>query len=118
MKDDRIGDHLWQEWSFDTEELGESDSLFYYTVGHVDLEEELVRRALASSLQRDGIVDTLSQGYSAAESSLLSQGYSGVLEEESDLYVCNEAGETFYGDYVEDPVETTWVELSSNFQQN
>jgi len=40
------------------------------------------------------------------------------LEEESDLYVCNEAGETFYGDYVEDPVETTWVELSSNFQQN
>lgn len=83
----------------------------YFTVGYVDIENEIVRRALASALQRDGIVDSLSTGFKAIDNSILIHGWSGFLEEEHERIVCYEDGYTYYGDIVEESQETTYIEI-------
>jgi hypothetical protein len=113
MKNDRLGDWLWEEWdgcdydiSFDSE-LG----VVYCTFEKVDLNNDLVKRALASCLQRDGVADSLSEGFSLIEKSKVSYGFSGYLEGEKSPVVCNENGETELGDQVELLKSTTWVEI-------
>lgn len=111
MKNDRLGEHLWSEWDGELYEHQDPNKIVYYTEEHVDLDNEIVKRALASSLQRDGVVDTLVQGFRAIENSQLVYGWAGVIQGELCLTSCDESGETFYGDLVEEILEITFIEL-------
>ena len=53
MKDKRTGECLWFEWSGDGFAVSRPSSIIFFTYDHVDLEIDLIRRALASALQRD-----------------------------------------------------------------
>ena len=59
MKDVRIGEHLWSEWDGEGYQNLLECGVVYYTLEHIDLENELVRRGLASALQRDGVAYSL-----------------------------------------------------------
>ena len=85
----------------------------YFTLGHIDIENEIVRRALASALQRDGIVDSLAIGFKSIDNSVISFGWSGLLEQENERIFCYEDGFTYYGDSVEESQETTYIEIYS-----
>lgn len=111
MRDVRHGEHLWLSWEGEGYFPDTRSELVYFTLGHVDLDNELVRRALASTLQRDGIVDALSDGFKLMEASVHQQGHAGILPGESEYLVCDEDGETEYGDRVEEVLDATWVEL-------
>lgn len=107
-KDKRRGETLWREWPGEAPSSGGS-FVYFYTEDHIGFEHDVVARALASALQRDGIVDSLGQGYRKVESSVVSHLYAGTNETTDDLIICSEAGETFYGDFVEEPVAITLV---------
>jgi hypothetical protein len=109
-KDSRIGETLWREWSGDQDSSG-SSSIFFFTETHIALDHDVVARALASALQRDGIVDSLGLGYRAVESGTVSHLYAGTLDEDDELTLCSKDGETFYGDFVNDILEITMVEI-------
>jgi hypothetical protein len=107
VKDLRIGEHLWEEW----DGLGFKIPT-YFTFEHVDMDNEIVRRALASSLQRDGICHSLADGFKSIETSETTHGWVGNLEgEEEEMAICDEDGETPYGDFVDNIKEVTWIEL-------
>lgn len=109
MIDKRLGEHLWSEWSGEgLDSLG----LYYFTPEHVDLEEELVRRALASMLQRDGVVDSLFEGFKSIAETEIIIGWIGHLDGEKEYYACTEDGETFYGESVTEVYPCTWVEIN------
>ena len=63
MKDSRIGETLWSEWDGANYQPLEQNSMVFYTEEHVDLSNDLIRRALASTIQRDGHTDSLSQAF-------------------------------------------------------
>ena len=111
MKDGRQGESLWSE------RLGEDYSLFpggqlvFFTFDHVDLDIDIVKRSLASALQREGVCDSLGDGYRAVEKAEVTHGYVGYLDGEDDLHVCDADGETYYGDEVDEVLEATWVAL-------
>lgn len=111
VKNDRIGEQLWSEWDGELYESKNSDSLVYYTEEHVDLENDVVKRGLASSLQRDGVVDSLGQGFKEIESCEVVYGWAGYLEDEMTMLVCDEFGETYYGDILDNIIEITFVEF-------
>jgi hypothetical protein len=112
VKDSRKGELLWKEWTGSGYESIHDDSLVFFTDERVDVENELVRRALASALQRDGISVTLGNGFQAIESAHVSYGYAGEVDGDIDLTVCDEDGETEYGDAVDNMSEITWVEVA------
>ena len=109
MKDKRPGEHLWVEWTGDN--YDSSSLVVFYTTEHVDVENEVVRRALASSIQRSGVVDSLGDGFAMINDASVEFGLAGVVEGELDLTVCDALGETHYGDAVEEIFEVTWVSL-------
>ena len=111
MRDSRIGETLWSEWSGEGFEPINQDAIVFYTEDHVDIENETVRRALASALQRDGSSISLGNGYGAIESATVSHGYAGEVDEAIYFTVCNEDGETRDGDYVDRTIPITWVEI-------
>lgn len=111
MRDSRIGECLWREWTGDDYSPAKASSLIFFTDEHVDINNEVVRRALASALQRDGSVVSLGNGYTAVEHATTTQGYSGEVDGAIDLTVCDENGETRDGDIVDKIVPTTWVEI-------
>ena len=111
MRDSRIGETLWSEWSGEGFEPISQDALVFFTEDHVDIENETVRRALASALQRDGSSISLGNGYSAIESATVSHGYAGEVDEAIYFTMCNEDGETRDGDYVDRVIPITWVEI-------
>lgn len=111
MKDVRHGEHLWQSWEGEGYFSDNHSDLVYFTIGDVDVEHELVRRALASTLQRDGVVDSLSDGFKLLENSTTQDGFGGLLDGETEYTVCDEDGETEYGDSVLEVVNITWVEF-------
>lgn len=111
MKDSRIGQSLWQEWFGSGYESEKPNSLVFYTVDHISLDEDIVLRALASCLQRDGIADSLADGFKMATTSLVTIGYAGTTESDDELTLCDSDGFTSYGDSVEDIQKITWVEL-------
>lgn len=111
MKDVRVGESLWQEWTGANYYQATSSSLVYFTHDHVDIENEIVRRALASVLQRDGVCDSLNDGFNRIAQGTVECGYAGIIEGETEYSACDESGETEYGDFVEEPLETTWIEL-------
>ena len=111
MRDSRIGECLWREWTGEGYEPSRDDALIFYTDDHVDVEHDIVRRALASALQRDGSAVTLGQGYGAIEGAVISQGYVGEVDGSREYYLCDEDGETPHGDLVDNLTPVTWVEV-------
>ena len=113
MKNDRLGDWLWEEWDGEGYEAVDDDSIaLYFTHEWVDLSNEIVKRALASCLQRDGIADSLSDGFNMIERGKIVKAYAGYLkDEESTLVLCDDAGETYSGDLVDNVVLLTVIEI-------
>jgi len=110
MKDHRHGDQLWEEWTGNGYEKL-LDGIVYFTHPHVSLDEDVVKRALASALQRDGVADSLGIGFKMVEFATISYQWSGYVSEEMQMSFCDESGETFYGDSVEVVFPTTFVEI-------
>lgn len=109
-KDLRVGQELWLEWEgLWSPELG--DSILYYTIDHVDIENDLVKRALASVLQRDGIFDSLGDAFKAIDSGVSRIVWAGTVEGDMELEMCDSLGETEYGDVLENIQEITCVEV-------
>lgn len=109
-KDLRLGQELWLEWEGSWSSEME-DALLYYTIDHVDIENELVKRALASVLQRDGVYDGLGDAFKAIDRGCVSIAWAGVAEGGFELEMCNSLGETEYGDILENVQEITCVEV-------
>lgn len=112
MKNDRPGEWLWEEWVGEGYESELGDAIVYVTYEHVDMMNEVVRRALASCLQRDGISDSLSDGFKLLEISESSTGFIGYTEDEKYPTVTDEFGETQDGEQTDYLSEATWVEFS------
>ena len=112
VKDSRVGELLWKEWTGDGFDPRFDESIVFFTDEHVDLENELIRRALASALQRDGISISLGNGFQSLENASISIGYAGEVDGDIDLSVCDEQGETPYGDLVDSVTPITWVEVT------
>jgi hypothetical protein len=111
MKDSRAGQALWVEWSGEGYEPTTPAKYIFFTETHVDLENEVVRRALASAIQREGIVFSLGNGYASIDTATVVHGHCGTLVDEREIVVCDEDGETEHGDVVEFSNTATWVEL-------
>jgi hypothetical protein len=112
LKDTRVGESLWQQWhGYGYYPTSDESEIVYFTEEHVDMDNEIVRRALASNLQRDGIADSLSNGFSMIENATIQTGWAGFLEEETEFTYCDEQGETEYGDIVEKTISITWIEF-------
>ena len=111
MKDSRKGEALWSEWSGEDVLDLENFSLIFYTEDHVDLENELVRRALASAIQRDGSAVSLADGFRMIDSSTILLTWGGEVDGETTYTICDKDGETRGGDYVDSIVEITLVAL-------
>lgn len=110
MRDLRTGECMWSEWTGDGFDSGSSD-LIFFTYEHVDVENEIVRRALASALQRDGSAVSLGDGYRLVEGSNVTQGFAGFVDGDVEMSACDENGETREGDEVDEVLEVTWVSL-------
>lgn len=113
MKDSRKGECLWTEWYGDGyRPCSTSTTIIFYTEDHVDLQNELVKRALASAIQRDGIVDSLGDAFKRIDAAKLNCGYAGSLDGAREKTVCNSNGETELGDVVDAINKATWVEVA------
>jgi hypothetical protein len=108
MRDLRTGECLWSEWTGEGLSA-QSEEPSFFTQGHIDVENEIVRRALASSLQRDGIVHSLGGGFKSIESAEVIHGYAGTVDGDTDFCACDSSGETRAGDVVDEVLEVTWV---------
>lgn len=111
MKDDRKGESLWIEWDGSGYNYSLDNSKVFYTIGHVPLDNELVRKALASTIQRDGISDSLADGFKSIENAVISQCWGGYIEDDVEISICDEEGFTDYGDEVLEIEEITLVEF-------
>ena len=108
----RKGESLWSEWAGTGYQVQGLSTLIYVTEAHVDINNDVVLRALASAVQRDGVVDSLADGFRAIKPFSTILGYSGEVEG-LELTVCDENGETYYGDIVDEIIPTTWVEVET-----
>jgi len=111
LKDSRVGESLWEEWSGNSHSFSSPLDLSFYTVDHVLADNELVRRALASCLQRDGVAESLGEAFKYLESSQWLHLYAGYIDSDNELTTCDENGFTEYGDLVDDILEITLVEI-------
>jgi hypothetical protein len=114
MKDSRKGEALWLEWdgyNFD-QTLYPDNSLVFYTEEHIDMENEIVRRALASSIQRSGSASSLNQGFIMVDTGHSSQTYAGYIDGDVVLTICDADGLTHSGDTVDEVLAITMVEVS------
>jgi len=114
VRDSRKGECLWQEWTGEGYQPSlQSRSVVFFTNEHVDVEHDIVRRALASALQREGVADSLGGGYRLVEEGSVSCGHAGEVDGAYELHACDEHGETLYGDEVDNLIEVTWVEVTA-----
>jgi hypothetical protein len=112
MKDSRIGETLWSEWQGEGHEEGVSSFLVFFTETHVDIGNDIVKRALASAIQREGVVDSLGEAFRLVESVEPVHTFAGELDSSGYLKICDSFGETFYGDNVDSILEITLVYLN------
>lgn len=112
MKDSRIGETLWSEWQGEGHRPEGSSLLTFFTETHVDIDHDLIKRALASAIQREGVVDSLGEAYRSVENSKVHHLVAGKLDESDELHICDLSGETFYGDVVDSIIEITLVDLN------
>jgi len=115
MKDSRIGEALWIFWEGQYHDDETEWSYAFYTEDHVDAEHELIRRALASSLQRSGVVDSLGDAYRTLDNqSKIRHAHAGYIDgDETFLFFCDEDGFTREGDAVDKVLSITIVEVYS-----
>ena len=114
MKHSRTGESLWAEWDGSHYEPKlQEPSVTLYTVGHVDIHQDVVKRALASAIQRYGIYDSLGGSYAAVDSENTSVlcSYAGYVDGDRFLSLCEENGFTETGEEVDEPCPVTWVEI-------
>lgn len=111
MQLSRKGESLWQEWDGEALEPVDPADIVFFTIEHVDLDHEVVRRALASLIQRSGIVDSLGDAYRVLGYAVINHGYAGLIDENI-LSLCDEKGETYLGELVALTLPITWVEVS------
>lgn len=107
MKDSRIGESLWFLWDANAS----GHELIFYTEEHVDLEHEVVRKALASTIQREGIAYSLGQGFQLIDSAEVTLGYSGIDPAGDEVFPCDELGETEDGYVLDSVIPATWVRV-------
>jgi hypothetical protein len=111
MKDSRQGESLWMEWDgLGYESIRQSENIFY-TVGHVSLDEEVVLRALASCVQRDGIADSLAESFRFISVGEVNYGCAGYVDGDLHLVECDDSGYTAEGEEVDEVFYVTWVEF-------
>lgn len=113
MDFNRRGETLWHEWDGTGFTPTSVDNVIFCTHGHVNVAEDVVLRALASAVQRDGVSDTLGYAFTAIQPFTAVQGYSGDIDGGPEIAVCDENGETYYGDIVDAVIPTTWVEVET-----
>ena len=108
----RAAEDLWFEWDGIGFTSSGYKSVVYFTYDHVDMENSICLGGLASSLQRDGLVDSLFDGRSAIQkSSVFCHGFAGSVDDSPELTICSATGETFYGDFVDTARSITLVEV-------
>jgi hypothetical protein len=113
VKDSRAGETLWSEWDGRLHFPSSENSILFYTIGHVDISNEIVKRALSSALQREGLVDSLGEGFRSVENAIMSfYGHCGYVDSDTELTSCDMYGETDYGDIVDEIFPVTWIEIS------
>lgn len=111
MRKTQTGESLWIEWD-GTEIPGlDLDHTIFFTYGSVDLENEIVARALAVAIQRTGEAESLAEAFRLVERATSLQGHAGYLEDDREISACSEDGETEDGDLVPQPEAVTWVEI-------
>lgn len=108
---DRVGELLWSEWDGELYETDSEEPIIYYTYDHIDLDIDLIKRALASAIQRDGVANSLSDAFKLIDGANVSHGYAGYFIEGLSPVVCDDSGLTYYGDIVEEFKEVTFIEL-------
>ena len=113
MDFNRRGETLWQEWDGSGFSASDTTSVVFHTREHVDVANDTVLRALASAVQREGIVDTLGQAFKVIKPFTATFGYSGEVDGGLETAVCDENGEIYYGDTVDEVFPTTWVEVGT-----
>ena len=111
MADSRIGESLWEDWGGHGYCSVYPSCTVFVTYSHVDIEHPVVRRALASHIQRSGHTDSLGQAFALLDRSVFVQGYVGSVDGDYEPTVCDENGETYYGDEVDETLPATWVEV-------
>lgn len=99
------------EWSGEGYESRRLSSSVFYTEDHIDIEIDVVKRALASAIQRDGTSDSLGQAYRLIEHGESVLTYAGSVGGEVYLTLCDVNGETRYGDQVDEVIPITLVEV-------
>ena len=112
MKDSRIGELLWSEWTGTGYEPSVESTFSFFTEGHIDIEHEVIKRALASAIQRDGSVDSLSQAFKLLDGCIPSLIYVGYLDGDNEYIACDENGMTLYEDIVEEVIPVTVVDIN------
>jgi len=111
MKDSRLGEALWSEWTGEGYSSLGLPNLIFFTEEHVDVHHELVRRALASAIQRDGSADSLGDSFKLLDTSKSKLGYAGFVDGDLEYTECDANGVTFLGDEVEKVLPVTWLEI-------
>jgi len=113
VSDSRPGDSFWFPWDGEEYQYSLPDPYIYQTEGHVDLEHEVVRKALASSIQRDGIAYSLGAAYQMIDQSVYTQTYGGAVGGDHVRCIVDyKTGLSIYSqEPTEDIVELTIVEL-------
>jgi len=112
VKDIRIGESLWFIWDGDEYEPNNAENYLYYTEDHVDLEEDVVINALASSMQRDGITYSMGQGAQLLNSATVVKTFAGSIDGDYQLTICFENGTSvFSGVELENVIPITIVEV-------
>ena len=111
MKDSRIGESLWDEWYGEDFNFFSQDLSTFFTIGHIDLENDIVKRALASALQRDGVAVSLGEGYRLLDEATPMLGYAGTVDSDNEMTICAQDGTTRDGDIVDEVFEVTCVEI-------
>jgi hypothetical protein len=111
MNDSRIGEALWSEWTGEGYSPLDFPNLIFFTEDHVDVHHELIRRALASAIQRDGSADSLGDSFKLLETSKFKLGYAGLIDGDLEYTECDVDGVTSLGNEVEEALPITWVEI-------
>jgi hypothetical protein len=111
MKDSRIGECLWAIWEGEGYRYGFADSVLYYTYDHVDIDNEVVRKALASSIQRDGLAYSLFEAFQLIDSGISEESWVGMEPEDRYESVCDALGESSSGVALENVMPVTFVEV-------
>lgn len=110
MNEFRLGEDLWMEW--DGEGFETDADIVYYTYEHVDTNIEVVQRALACALQRDGIVENLRDGFRVQDNCGTVLGYVGRFwDEAEDTMFCAHNGDTIFGDTLDTWSAATFIEI-------